>query len=172
MSLQKGLRAADKSCEAPPNLRQASHQQPCLFALRLYSATPFPRKSRPRLDEKGLPQSTSQLQPQSLTRLTILCLFVEASLSNVCAKRTLRTNHAVKSGIYSVNRGMPAANCHLIFGASQTICNCSIHEPAIFALKHFSRVRDQAKGCCINRASSYCCASPCDQKLSGWNGRR
>src|SRR6266496_2864558 len=31
----EGLRAADKSCEAPPSLSQAVYRQPCLFALRL-----------------------------------------------------------------------------------------------------------------------------------------
>jgi hypothetical protein len=39
------------------------------------TATPFPRKSRHRSDVKRLPQSASQLQSKSLTRLTTLLPF-------------------------------------------------------------------------------------------------
>jgi hypothetical protein len=66
-SVYIGLRAADRSCEAPPSLVKPSISSPCLFGSSTVLATPFPRKSRHRSDVKCLPQSTSQPLSPSLT---------------------------------------------------------------------------------------------------------
>jgi len=136
---QIGLRAADKSCEAPPNLRQASYQQPCLFALDCLLATPFPRKSRHRSDEKCLPQSASQLQSQSLTRLTALCLFCRGELEQrVCQGRALRITGT------NVRDSLSKIKCHTLSSEAkhradlrrpQEVCNSSIQENGSSALK-------------------------------------
>ena len=102
-------------------------------------ATPFPRKSRPCSDEKCLPQSAPQLQPQSLTRLTTLCLFVERSLSNVCANGravTITGTEArdflskIESHVRSSEAKHPAD-----LRRPQEVCNSSIQKNDPSALK-------------------------------------
>ena len=136
---QIGLRAADKSCEAPPNLRQASYQQPCLFALDCLLATPFPRKSRHRSDEKCLPQSASQLQSQSLTRLTALCLFCRGELEQrVCQGRALRiTGTKVRDSLSKIERHTLSSEAkhRADLRRPQEVCNSSIQENGSSALK-------------------------------------
>lgn len=80
------LAAADKSCEAPPSLSQGVSSAALPYALQLIGNS-VPPKELPRSDVKRLPQSALQLQQKSLTRFTILCLFVAFCLSNECASK-------------------------------------------------------------------------------------
>src|SRR5439155_19739562 len=109
------------------------------FLLSTVFGDPVPPKEPPRSDEKCLPQSASQLQPQSLTRLTTLCLFVERSLSNVCAKGrvvTITGTEArdflskIESHVRSSEAKHPAD-----LRRPQEVCNSSIQKNDPSALK-------------------------------------
>jgi len=97
-----GLRAADRSCEAPPSLIQGVHQQPLPFCSSTVLATPFPRKSRHRSEVKCLPQSTSQPLSPSLTLIALLPFaFCRLKLQQWSCQRTDSAGQWVNSFSFS-----------------------------------------------------------------------
>ncbi len=88
----EGLRAADKSCEAPPSLSQAVYRQPCLLLFD-FAGDPVPPKEPPSLrweapPPKHLSTFVSEPDPINLP----FCLFSRVELEQCSCQQLLVEN--------------------------------------------------------------------------------
>jgi len=158
-----GLRAADKSCEAPPSLTQDVYQQPCLFARRLVIGNSVPPKEPPRsVLGSASPETPRNLSSSSLTQLTLSTfspLFVERRFSNDCANagpcptRWIDAFHSLGKSVHTNRRQLAVR--HNTATGMEIFCSCSIQNDGSNALKALAviMVVDRAYDTSANQVS-------------------